>query len=195
MLILEKHDEIFETIDPRDNNPVKAKAIFEVIRDANFWNDITLLARILEPLAVTALTLQANNTRLDHVLLSLGKLYTQFEAWLGKSPSDHERESNIAVMKSLERRWAEADQDLFITAVILNVFVGRTRLCFATGIQAWKHHGLFKTIQRVYSRLFGKNPPASILEEFRDYQTSKGQFSDEALLIQEHRELASSNMG
>ena len=60
------------------------------------------------------------STRLDHVILSLGKLYTQFEAWLGKFPSEHERESNIAVLKSLERRWAEADQDLFIAATERN---------------------------------------------------------------------------
>ena len=40
----------------------------------NFWDDIRLLARVFEPRAVTALTLQANTPPLDHVLLCLGKL-------------------------------------------------------------------------------------------------------------------------
>lgn len=49
---------------------------------------------------------------------------------------------------------------------------------------------LFKTIQRAHRRLFGTSPPATILEEFKDYKSSQNQFSDEALLIQEHCELA-----
>ena len=147
----------------------------------------------LGPFAVTALTLQANTTRLDHVLLCLGKLYSQFEIWLNESSSDHETHCAMAVLQSLEKRWAEADQDIFITALILNVFVGRTRLCFASDVKAWKNHGLFKTIKRVYHRLFGKSPPAAILEEFNEYKLSENQFSDDALLIQDHLDLADNN--
>lgn len=62
-LVLEKRDKTLETIDVRDNGHEKAKAIFDVIYDGDFREVIDLLARILEPLAVTALTLQANNTR------------------------------------------------------------------------------------------------------------------------------------
>ncbi|MCJ1422289.1 hypothetical protein MMC29_000169 [Sticta canariensis] len=191
-LVIERYNDMLETIDPRDNNHIEAKTIFDVIRDANFWEDIKLLACLLEPFAITALILQANSTRLDHVILCLDKLYTQFEAWLGNSPSDHERQSIIAVFKSLEKRWAEADQDLFIAAIILNVFVGRDRLCFSSDITAWKNQGLFKTIQRVYYRLFQKVPPPTILDEWTNYKCSSHEFSDGSLLIQEHHALAKS---
>lgn len=189
-LVFEKHDEMLETIDKQDQEHAKAKAIFEVICDTNFWKNIHLLARILEPLAVTALTLQANTTRLDHVFLCLGKLYSQFEIWLQDSSSDYEIQSNKAVLQSLEKRWAEADQDLFVTAIILNVFIGRSRLCFAINVDAWKNHDLFKTVKRVYHCLFDQSPLAEILDEFNNYKHSRNQFSDDALLIQDHLSLA-----
>lgn len=91
--------------------------------------------------------------------------------------------------QSLERQWVEANQDLLITAIVLNVFASRPRLCFNTSIKTWKHHGLFKTIQRIYRRLFQKTPAPYILEEFNDYIKLTNQFSDEALLTQEHYEL------
>ena len=130
--------------------------------------------------------LQADNTRLDHVILCLGKLYMQFESWLKNYLSDHKRQSIIAVFKSLEKYWAEADQDLFIAAIILNVFVGRSLLCFSSNIFAWQNYGLFKTMQRVYHHLFQKPALSTILDEYTDYIRSANQFLDESLLIQEH---------
>lgn len=62
ILIFEKQDKILKTIDIQKNNHAKAKAVFDVIYDKKFWENISLFAQILELLAVIAFTFQANDT-------------------------------------------------------------------------------------------------------------------------------------
>ena len=71
----------------------------------------------LEPLAIAANITQASNTRLYHVLTTLGNLYRIF------SNLGLEDDVQPEVLASLEKRWAAADQDPFIAALILNPFL------------------------------------------------------------------------
>ena len=93
-------------------------------------------------------------------------------------------------MRSLEKRWKDSDQDLFIVATILNPFVGRKQLCFSTSIESWKNHGLYKLIKEVYQRIFEREPPAELFEEWMEYKQSQGAFSDDALAITEYQKIA-----
>jgi len=66
------------------------------------------LKLILEPLAIAKNVTQANYTRLDHVLLTLRNLYETYSMMTLEQPI------RDAVIDSLEKRWAAADQDVFI---------------------------------------------------------------------------------
>ncbi|CAE6467687.1 unnamed protein product, partial [Rhizoctonia solani] len=73
--------------------------ILKTIEDPGFWNQLTELKLYLEPLAIAANVSQASATRLDHILIELGRLYHAFSQ-LGFNPKIRE-----IVLESLERRW------------------------------------------------------------------------------------------
>jgi hypothetical protein len=67
---------------------------------------------ILEPLAIAANKTQAPHTRLDYVLLTLGNLYCIYSKNL-----EFDVEVHTAILASLEKQWAKADQEVFIPTV------------------------------------------------------------------------------
>ncbi|MCJ1269518.1 hypothetical protein MMC22_009410 [Lobaria immixta] len=64
------------------------------------------------------------STRLDHVILSLGKLYTQFEAWLSKFPSEHELARHLGAYDRVAVRSLQLSRDLLLMAKV-KLVVGR----------------------------------------------------------------------
>ncbi|KIK80708.1 hypothetical protein PAXRUDRAFT_764748 [Paxillus rubicundulus Ve08.2h10] len=56
----------------------KAKEILDVLQRHDFWPDLCLIKRHLEPLAIAANTVQSDCTRLDVVLATLINLYHQY---------------------------------------------------------------------------------------------------------------------
>ncbi|KIK80126.1 hypothetical protein PAXRUDRAFT_75341, partial [Paxillus rubicundulus Ve08.2h10] len=77
----------------------------------------------LEPLTIAANILQGRYMRLNITALCLKNLYCIF--WDVKMDS----KISTAVQVSLEKCWAEADQDVFICAVVLNPFLHMS--CFS----------------------------------------------------------------
>jgi hypothetical protein len=77
-------------------------------------NHLERLQVVLEPLAIAANITQAAHTWLDHVLLTLGNLLHIY--------SNPMLDSQIhgAILGSLKKHWAKANQDMFILAVFLN---------------------------------------------------------------------------
>lgn len=193
-LVITKREEMLESLSPDKGVQSTALKILGILRNPGYWRNLEVFTRLIEPLAVTALTLQADSTRLDHVLLSFGRLFTQYRSWAtDASLESAEYEATTAVLRSLEKRWKESDQDIFICAVILNPFIGRTRLCFNSSILSWQRNGLYQTLKRVYSRIFRvsiADVPESLFQEWQDYKRSAGQFDDESLAIHEYRRVA-----
>lgn len=74
------------------------------------------MKRHLEPLAYAANITQAAHCRLDEVILTFGFLYDKYST-LSNAEDISVKE---AVQKSLETRWAKADQAVFVAAVILH---------------------------------------------------------------------------
>ena len=93
-------------------------------------------------------------------------------------------------MLALEDRWESADQDLFITAVILNPFIGQLRLCFSHIILEWQNNGLYKLLNRVFKRLFKEEAPGSLIEEWTDYRRREGLFTVDNLQLRHFVEKA-----
>jgi hypothetical protein len=77
----------------------------------------------------------------------------------------------------LEKRWAAADQDAFIAAVVMNPYI-RNRF-FAGGVQALTLSGLLGIVKRVCARIFQEEPEVEFSEAFMDYLQQREEFSDE----------------
>lgn len=80
----------------------------------------------LEPLAKAANATQSDCARLDVVLVTLANLFHYFSSAQGLDAT-----AAAAVLESLERRWANVDQDVFILAVVFNPYIRLS--CFAEG--------------------------------------------------------------
>ena len=132
----------------------------------------------LEPLAIAANVTQASNTRLYHVLTTLAKLYhiysnlTLTEEGLGVRDG---------VLASLERRWAAADQDPFIAALILNPFLRDDFL--ARRHVALTPIGLCNMLKRLHFRIFRVEVDADFQAAFMDYFKKREEFSPESMAL------------
>lgn len=72
----------------------------------------------------------------------------------------------------------------------MNPYIGRHCFCFNLSLENWKQNGLYRTIARVYKRVFEENPPIKLFEDFNDYKRAEKDFSDDALLIQKYQTIA-----
>jgi hypothetical protein len=142
----------------------------------------------LEPLAIAANITQASNTRLYHVLTTLANLYRIYSNLELEEDADVKRQ----VLASLEKRWAAADQDPFIAAVILNPFLrgdflGRRHIGLTT-------IGLCNMLKRLRSRVFRVDADAGFQAAFMDYYSKRNEFSPEAMALADWTELAKSSV-
>ena len=119
---------------------------------------------ILEPLAIANNVTQATNTRIDHVVLTLGNLYRIYDN------ADLEGPLRDRVLWSLLKRWKAADQDVFILSVVLHPWIRGH--CLSKGISPMT---LFNMANRVFTRLFEH------MNEFTDFCDGLGKFSNESM--------------
>ncbi|KZV99187.1 hypothetical protein EXIGLDRAFT_831738 [Exidia glandulosa HHB12029] len=158
----------------------KAREIIAIIERKSFWTDLAKVKFELEPLAIAQNVTQGANTRLDHVLVTLGNLFAIY------SRDAYSEPVRTAIKASLEKRWAKADQDAFIAAVFLNPLI-RDALFNSTNISAPQLYGILK---RLYKRVFRTDPSTDMYTAFNDYRMNRGQLSDEAMLVEELRDSA-----
>jgi hypothetical protein len=80
------------------------------------------VTRYLEPLAIAANVVQESFCRMDQVLLTFGFLVMKYR--------DEKMNQDIigrdAIIKSIELRWSKSDQEVFISAVLVNPFYRTT---------------------------------------------------------------------
>ncbi|KAG8791459.1 hypothetical protein FRC12_009168 [Ceratobasidium sp. 428] len=159
----------------------EVETILKHIEDPNFWNRLAELKLYLEPLAIAANVSQAPTTRLDHILIELGRLYYVF-LHLAFNPKILK-----VVLESLERRWGKADQDSFILAVFLNPFI-RGRLFNRENILL-NRSALYGIVKRVFRRLFRRDNDLELYEAFLDYYEFRSEFSPDRWDYQEQQAL------
>jgi len=85
-----------------------------------------------------------------------------------------------AVIKSLEKRWAAADQEVFIVAVFLNPYIRRQ--CFSRAVLT--DGELYNMVARVFERLLGQRPDLDLFKAFMDYSKGHGEFSDDRMSLE-----------
>ena len=111
------------------------------------------------------------HTRLDHVLLTLGNLFRIY--------SDPTLDSQIqaGIQGSLEKRWAKADQDVFILAVFLNPYIWRQPFSCV----ALTHANIYEIAARLLTCIFDQQPDLEFLKAFEDYMNDTGDFSSQIM--------------
>ncbi|EPQ49944.1 hypothetical protein GLOTRDRAFT_23281, partial [Gloeophyllum trabeum ATCC 11539] len=131
----------------------KAEEVLSTIASPSFWQDLRVVQRHLEPFAIAANVTQANNARLDVVLMTLANLYRVFS-----DPTERE---------------------VFLLALVLNPYV-RTR-CFNRRNPLVTPGSLWQMVQRQFHRMFGEDPDAEFEITFTEYIKNIGEFSDAAM--------------
>ena len=132
------------------------------------------MKEILKPLAIANNNItQAANTRVDHVLLTLGNLYRIYNMGL------IEPEIRVSVLSSLEKRWDAADQELFIVTLCLNPYIQH---------QAFKatlpRMELISMAERVFKRVFEVDMTGiEFMTAMMDYLDGKGSYSEENMQL------------
>ena len=135
----------------------------------------------LQPLAIAANLLQASSSRLDHVLLTLANLYHLYLHSLVE-PNVH-----TGMQGCLEKRWIKnADQDLFIIAVLLNPYI-RQRV-FRQGNPILVPASLYAMCIRIFRSMFQHEPDVGFHNAFWDYLAEVKEFSMTYMSLSQHKE-------
>lgn len=129
------------------------------------------MKRHLEPLAIATNITQASFCRLDQVLMTFGHLIMQYQSMTDQEDA----EGCMAIIESIEARWATADQEIFIAAVVLNPFYQSTP--FAP-LQFLTNAGIHSMLERLWRRFYEKDPPPEFHPQITDYLRGTGQFCD-----------------
>lgn len=134
----------------------------------------------LEPLAIASNVTQAGDTRCDHVLMLLGRLYKVYNELRSRdclvTGGNNESHPVTSIIKSIEKRWAKADQDLFIACLFLNPLIDFQLLNQSTvplGV-------IFGILRRLYSRVYqveDLDVPTIFTSNIIDYRHRRGRYA------------------
>ena len=168
----------------------KAKTMVELVGNSEFWNALSVyvtirtlrksvsspglcarMERHLEPLAVAANITQAAHCRLDTVLLTFGFLVVQYQAMT----STEDLVGCTAILKSLEKRWFAADQDVFIATVIVNPFFRTTPFTPSPRFILARIKTLLASL---YLRFFRSEAPDTFYTELHDFLMASDRYSE-----------------
>jgi hypothetical protein len=92
-------------------------------------------------------------------------------------------EANVrnVVHSSLEKRWAKADQDVFIAALLMNPYI--RGCCLASGSSFLTPAGLYGIVKRVYERVMRQPAELELHLAFRDYMAWEREFSPTEMML------------
>ncbi|EPQ50345.1 hypothetical protein GLOTRDRAFT_50634 [Gloeophyllum trabeum ATCC 11539] len=167
--ILASDPRIFESGDAKSH--AKTREMLPILRDSMFWHYLARIKFHIQPFAIAANVTQSAHCRLDEVLLTFAFLLKQF---LELADPDDQLIKE-AVITSLETRWAKADQDVFVAAVVLNPFVKAG--AFAQ-LHLFHNAGLMALLSRLWTRFYDTSPPEAFQSEVLEYLSGTGKYED-----------------
>ncbi|KEP45146.1 DUF659 family protein [Rhizoctonia solani 123E] len=144
-------------------DPERTERVLSAVEQPGFWDSLKELASYLRPLAISLNVAQAADTRLHHILITLGRLYQIFD-----DPSIN-------------------PEDAFILAVFFNPYI-RCRL-FSPNSPDFCANGLYTTTRCLFERVFQKAPDSGLLEAYMSYYNWSDEFSVEAWHLEEYSEM------
>lgn len=98
---------------------------------------------------------------MDQILLTFGSLSIYYQDLKLKDPANIP--GCTAILDSIEKRWAKADQDVFVAAVLLNPFVKVA--AFAARVPFLTRAGVLELMKRLYRRFFSVTESATQLDQ------------------------------
>jgi hypothetical protein len=133
---------------------------------------------IYEPLAISTNILQASHTRLDHVLVTLGNLYSIFSTFCATTDDPEIQAMANCVCIQIQKRFTSTDQDVAILAAFCNPYLRYDILregCLSL-------QDVFQIANRLCRRFYDNISPCTLfLDTFYAYVNRAGEFSDEAM--------------
>jgi hypothetical protein len=125
-------------------------------------------------LAIAANVTQSAFCRVDEVLLTFGALTLEYTDL--RDSNDGDQTACDAILNSLEKRWSNTDQDVFIAAVILNPFFKHRPF---NPIPHFQPATIYNSFLRLWVRFFPGEPAprVALYENVVDYMTESGAFS------------------
>ncbi|KAH9931247.1 ribonuclease H-like domain-containing protein, partial [Fomitopsis serialis] len=167
-LVLDSRNQLIVCAGDKVELKAKATEILDLISEPSFWRNLAEIEKSLRPLAIATYATEANNARLDIVLLTLGHLYHIFSSL------------------DLEKRWKQADQEVFVLAVLFNPYLRRK--AFNPDNALFTEASLWGMVDRCFRRMFPSPeyapPDYEMRRAFTDYLTGLGTFSDEAMSLE-----------
>lgn len=124
---------------------------------------------------------QSDCARLDIVLITLANLYHYFA-----TAPNLDAAAAAAVLASLERRWAKADQDIFLLALVFNPYVRVS--CFAEDSPFRVPGKIYELAKSAFRRFYNMEPGMNFQNELTDYLQGVGLWTEEGMQLSE-REL------
>lgn len=123
-------------------------------------------------------------------MLALASLTYSFTIVSTDPPLD--KDGNNIILKSLEKRWATFDQEVFIAAVIVNPLYRKSPLAL---IDELINANVMDIFACLYCRFYQVSyPPATFGEELYQYLNHIGKYSNIEELIKGVRSMAASNV-
>ncbi|KAF9028143.1 hypothetical protein BDZ89DRAFT_776946 [Hymenopellis radicata] len=131
------------------------------------------IVRHLEPLAIATNAVQGVQVGLDRVLLTFGFLAMWYRTMLDDPASGADEDGVNAILASLESRWKNADQEIFIAALILNPFY---RTAPFNTLSCFNNASVTRLLIALYKRLYKVAPPADFHSTLTSYLHGTGLF-------------------
>ncbi|PCH39629.1 hypothetical protein WOLCODRAFT_85990, partial [Wolfiporia cocos MD-104 SS10] len=166
-LVLEQREALITCVGDKRDARDKAQSIITIVITESFWSKLRMLQKHLEPLAITANVLQADNARLDTVLMTLGSLYGIF--------------SQVEIYDNCE---------VFILAVVLNPYLRTAH--FNRSNPALIESELWNMLKCIYQCMMQLEPTFALMQAFTDYIHQLGRYSDDAMALAEIKAAAHS---
>ncbi|GAB1522401.1 hypothetical protein RhiTH_005517 [Rhizoctonia solani] len=175
------HEQVKEPVDSYTQTHVDKPLHYDKDSDDPLATTVFELTSYLRPLAIALNIAQAADTRLYHILVTLGRLYQLFD------DPNIDPEVRIRVLASLELRWRKSDQDAFILAIFFHPYI-RCRL-FSPNSPDFCANALYTVVQRVFERVFQKASESGLFEAFMSYYNWTDEFSAEAWHLKEYSDM------
>ena len=129
-----------------EKNKVKAEQMTvttnnmcNLIDSGDFWTRLEQLAHEIEPICYGTNINQSDKTRPDQVLLTFAGIYLHFKA-------HPDLDVSFEMVKHVEKRWKDLDQDLFVTTLVLNPFEHLARFGDQAGINPFSLNTLITSV-------------------------------------------------
>lgn len=149
-------------------------------------NTVFRIESDIKPLAIAANATQADNARLDIVLITLGHLFFQYSDVRRFAPPTSAR-----ILASLEKRWAKCkdDREIYVLAVVFNPYIKTA--AFRRDNPATTTAALYVMVQRCYKRMFKTDGDPEMKIAFLDYLRGMEEFSREEMGLDDAKIVAS----